>query len=325
MDGNAHPALSPSASPGAEGLADRPLRIILNPTAGQARGARLKQALDRLTAAGATWSITETQARGDAEALAESLARDASVGAIIAAGGDGTINEAINGVLRAQRTGITPAPFGLLPLGTANVLAGELGIDTPGSAAQALISGSTRKITLGACENSDGAIRYFSMMAGVGLDAHIVAGIDPALKRRFGKGAYVWQTLVEWLRFQPIAYRVTIEGAPHDAASLIIANGHFYAGRFVVTPEADLADPALVAANFTKPGRWAALVYAAALPLGLLPKLPSLTRQKVQSLRVDGPSDEPVQADGDIIGTLPVQISLAAERLTIFAPQRAKS
>lgn len=327
MDGSAQQAqgLSATPLPDAKGLADRPLRIILNPTAGHARGARLKQALDRLTAAGATWSITETKARGDAEALAESLAREASVGAIIAAGGDGTINEAINGVLAAQRTGVTPAPFGLLPLGTANVLAGELSIDTPESAAQALISGSTRKITLGVCQGADGATRYFSMMAGVGFDARIVAGIDPALKRRFGKGAYVWQTLVEWLRFQPVAYRVTIEGETSDAASLIIANGHFYAGRFVVTPEADLADPALVAANFTKPGRWAALVYAAALPMGLLPKLPSLNRQKVQSLIVEGPAGEPVQADGDIIGTLPVQISLAAERLTIFAPQRAKS
>ncbi len=323
MDGSAQQANTLS-SPSATDLA-RPLRIILNPTAGQARGARLKRALDRLTAAGTAWQVTETTARGDAESLGESLARDSAVGGIIAAGGDGTINEAINGVMRAQRDGITPAPFGLLPLGTANVLAGELGIDEPETAANALLSGSTRKISLGACHGADGAVRYFSMMAGVGFDARVVAGIDPALKRRFGKGAYVWQTLVEWLRFQPIAYRVTVADAAHDAASLIIANGHFYAGRFVVTPEADLADPALVAASFTKPGRWAALVYAGALPLGLLPKLPSLTRQKIQSLHVEGPTGEPVQADGDIIGTLPVTIAHAAERLTIFAPQAAKS
>lgn len=320
MDGSAHSAPSPSATPATVGLVDRPLRIILNPTAGQARGARLKQALDRLSAAGVHWSITETQARGDAEALAESLSRDSAVGAVIAAGGDGTINEAINGVLRAQRAGAAPAPFGLLPLGTANVLAGELGIDTPQSAAQALISGKTRKITLGTCQGADGAPRYFSMMAGVGLDAHIVAGINPALKRRLGKGAYVWQTLVEWLRLQPTAYRVTVAGETHTAASLIVANGHFYAGRFVVAPEADLSDPTLIAARFTKQGRGAALIYAAALPLGLLPKLPSLTRQRIQSVRVDGPAGEPVQADGDIIGTLPVEISLATERLTIFAP-----
>jgi diacylglycerol kinase (ATP) len=325
MDGSAQQANTLSSPSVFAPDPARPFRIILNPTAGHARGVRLKRALDRLTAAGAAWQITETQARGDAEALAEALARNSSVGGIIAAGGDGTINESINGVMRAQRDGITPAPFGLLPLGTANVLAGELGIDQPDSAASALLSGSTRKISLGVCHGDDGVARYFSMMAGVGFDARVVAGINPALKRRFGKGAYVWQTLVEWLRFQPIAYRVTIEGSSHAAASLIIANGHFYAGRFVVTPEANLADPALVAASFTKAGRWAALVYAAALPMGLLPKLPSLTRQKIQRLRVEGLRGEPVQADGDIIGTLPITIAHADERLTIFAPQATKS
>ncbi len=296
---------------------DRPVRIIVNPTAGQARGARLKRALDRLQAAGTHWDILETQARGDAETMARALAEAGDVGAIIAAGGDGTINEAINGVMAAQTKGARVPPFGLLPLGTANVLAGELGIDTPETAAAALIGGQTRRIALGLCETPDGRRRYFSMMAGVGFDAHIVAGIDPGLKRRFGKGAYVWQTLKEWLALRPVRYR--LDGRD-DASALILANGHFYAGRFTVAPEADLDDPALIAARFTKGGRLATALYATALPLGLLPHLPSVTRTRVTHLSVDGPAGEPVQADGDTIATLPVTFTLAPERLTIFAP-----
>lgn len=298
---------------------DRPLRIIVNPTAGQARGARLKRSLDRLRAAGTHWDIVETQARGDAEAMARAMAEAGEVGAIIAAGGDGTINEAINGVMAAQRQGAPVPPFGLLPLGTANVLAGELGIDTPETAAAALLSGQTRKIALGLCETPDGGRRYFSMMAGVGFDAHVVAGIDPALKRRFGKGAYVWQTLKEWLALKPARY--PLDGG-REATSLILANGHFYAGRFVVAPEADLADPALIAARFTKGGHLATALYAAALPLGLLPHLPSVKRERIARLSVDGPAGEPVQADGDTIATLPVTFAVAPERLTIFAAPR---
>ena len=301
---------------------NRPLRIIVNPTAGQARGARLKRSLDRLTAAGTQWDIVETQARGDAEALARALAEAGEVGAIIAAGGDGTINEAINGVMAAQRHGAPVPPFGLLPLGTANVLAGELGIDTPETAAAALLSGQTRKIALGLCETPDGARRYFSMMAGVGFDAHVVAGIDPALTRRFGKGAYVWQTLKEWLALQPARYTL---GDGRDASSLILANGHFYAGRFTVAPEANLDDPALIAARFTKGGRLATALYAAALPFGLLPHLPSVKRERITRVSVDGPAGEPVQADGDTIATLPVTFTLASERLTIFAAPRARA
>lgn len=177
------------------------------PTAGQARGARLKRSLDQLSAAGTQWDIVETQARGDAEAIARKLAEAGEVGAITAAGGDGTINEAINGVMAAQRQGRRCWPAAARHRECAGGGIGHRHARNGGGGAAVGPNAQDRPRSV---RNAAGTGRYFSMMAGVGFDAHVVAGIDPALKRRFGKGAYVWQTLKEWLALKPARY--TLDG-----------------------------------------------------------------------------------------------------------------
>jgi YegS/Rv2252/BmrU family lipid kinase len=287
----------------------RQLTVIVNPTARRVRGGGFDPALERLRKI-ANVTVLETAQRGDAEAMtraALAMAPDA----IVAAGGDGTINEIINGMAASS------VPLGILPLGTANVLAAEIGLPTnPVKAADVILSGKTRPIHLGNCNG-----RLFAMMAGIGFDARVVQAVSPSLKRRLGKTAYVIESLAELGRHRPTEYRVSIDGgAAQTAGTVIIANGHYYGGRFIVAPSARLDSADLYACLFEHGSRVDALGYSAAMVLGALRFLSSVSRQPARIIRVEGPAGEPVQADGDIIGYLPIEVRVAASTLTIIAP-----
>lgn len=292
------------------------LLVIVNPTAGGAGGAGLRAALGELSTGNRPIRIAETRGRGDAERFARAAAADSSIAGVVAAGGDGTINEVVNGLADASEDR-RPKPLGLLPLGTANVLAGELGLeDGPLAAAKVILAGATSAIHLGTCND-----RLFAMMAGIGFDARVVAGVDPALKRRVGKAAYVYQSLVEIARHRATTYTVRVDGADYRAGSAIIANGHFYAGRYIVAPDARLDRAGFEVALFEQGRRVDALRYSTRMVLGRLSGAGDVrVVGTARVIEVDGPIGEPVQADGDIIATLPVTIRPAARTLAVFAP-----
>lgn len=285
--------------------------IIVNPTAGGMRGPGFRRGLHRLAAQGVRLRVLETSCRGDAERLAREAA-ETGMRAVVAAGGDGTINEAINGVMASGRA----VPFGILPLGTANVLAGELGIDRIPSAADAIAAGRSRSIHLGECNG-----RYFAQMVGVGFDARVVAAVQPALKRRLGKGAYVVESLREMGgRFRPSAFRVAIDGGEeHEAASVIVANGHFYAGRFVLAPQATPDRPELHVCLFGQGRRIDAAGYALAMLLGRAHRLATLRVIPARTVEISAAQEDPVQADGDLTGVLPARIRVAERTLDVLA------
>jgi diacylglycerol kinase (ATP) len=287
------------------------VQLIVNPTARQASGQKVMRALDRLRAGGAKVAVLETAKRGDAEAFAREAAQDGQTTTLIAAGGDGTINEIINGMAGLN------LPLGILPLGTANVLAAELGIpEDPVKAASVILTGRPDRIYLGSCND-----RYFVMMAGIGFDARVVEAVQPGLKRRLGKAAYVWESLRELTRHRPNPYRLSIDGGPElKVGSAIVANGHYYGGRFVVSPDARLDEPELEVALFERGGRIDALRYTTAMVLGFLTSLPDFSLRSAHSISVFGPEGEPVQADGDTIARLPVEIRAAAATVRIIRP-----
>ncbi len=160
------------------------------------------------------------------------------------------------------------------------------------------------------------------MMAGVGLDAHIVAAIKPRLKRAIGKLAYVGEGLNQIARLAPARYRVAVDGIAADAAAAIVANGRFYAGRYVVATAADLGAPMLHACLFGRGGRLAAIGYSLALVLGRMARLPEpdLAVRPGTRIEIDGPVGDPIQGDGDIIGRLPATIELGPATLEVFVP-----
>ena len=301
---------------------DRAVLLILNPTAGRRRRGLVNAVVRRVRALGWTVDLVETSAAGDARRIAETC--DAARYAVIAvAGGDGTINEVVNGL--AQRGAAGPA-LGIVPLGTANVLAHELGLGFSAAAlAQTLTAG--REILMQPGEASGaGRTRQFSLMAGAGFDAKGVAGVSAPLKRRFGRAAYVWRSLVEARRYRPVRYAVEIDGVRHEAASVIVTHGRLYAGPYLVAPDAALGKPLLHVCLFERWGRSQTLRFGLALLLGRLPRTAGYRVIAGHDIRVSVLSDagehrrQPVQIDGDDALTLPVSIALAAGAVRLLRP-----
>jgi diacylglycerol kinase (ATP) len=265
--------------------------------------------LEDLVRLNVSFEVQETTAPGDAERFARE-ADPARVDVVVAAGGDGTVNEVINGLAASG------LPLGLVPLGTANVLAAEIGQDLePRAVAATLAQGDIRRIALGSANG-----RRFIVMAGAGFDAHVVREVSVPLKRRLGKGAYVLASIDQLIRFDFKPYRVRVNGSAYDAASVVVANGRFYAGRYLCAPAAALDQPSLEVCLFERGGRLPAIGYAAALLADRLPELKSFKTIRTDRVTIEGRDGEPVQGDGDVLTRLDVEIEVVPDALRLIVP-----
>ncbi len=288
--------------------------VIYNPTAGWRKHHRFDKALAGLAARGINFTVRQTEKRGDAERFAREAGGE-EFDSVIAAGGDGTINEVANGL------GPDSPRLGVIPLGSANVFAIELGLPFKISEFADSLAGDTdASIFPGEIDG-----RRFVMMAGVGIDAKVVAAVTPAAKRRFGKLAYVWWSLVQFVRFSYPDYRVTIDGVVHHAISVIVANGKHYAGRFVCAPDAEVTEAGFHVCLFKSAGALNAMWYAAALILGFVHRLDDVEIVRGRKVRIDGPEGAPVQADGDIVASLPVVITAPTEGVRVAVKPAART
>lgn len=299
--------------------------LILNPTAGRRRHGLVDAVVRRVRDQGWTVDIVETAAGGDARRLAAEC--DAGrYGVIAVAGGDGTINEVVNGL--ASRAATAP-PLAIVPLGTANVLAHELGLHASAAAVVHTMTGG-REVLIHpgkASGSGSGAPRCFSLMAGAGFDAKVVAGVTAPFKRRWGKAAYIWRSMIEAHRYRPVRYAVEIDGKTHEAASVIVTHARHYAGPYVVAPDASLGEPLLHVCLFERWGWMQALRFGAALLLGILPRMPGYRVIAGREVRISVRNDagerrrQPVQIDGDDALTLPVSIGLSTEAVRVLRPE----
>ena len=284
--------------------------VIFNPTAGRRRAHALWQVLDVMSANGMRIELAETHRAGHATELAREAA-GAGTQLIVAAGGDGTIAEVANGLVG------TGAHLGVIPLGTANVLANELSLPfSPRAVAAALAFGRTCRLWPGIASGL-GMERLFVQMLGVGLDAQVVHAIKPPLKRLLGKGAYVAQTIREMGRYRYPRLRLRVDGAETEAASVIVSKGRLYAGRFMLAPGANACEPGFNVALFEHYGTAAAMMYGAALPLNLLPRMPGLRICPAMAVEILGNGSVPAQADGDPAGGTPVSVRNASEPIQV--------
>jgi diacylglycerol kinase family enzyme len=284
------------------------LIVIYNPTAGPRRVHRLWDVLDILSGNGVRVRLMETANAGHATSLAaEAAAGGAPL--VVAAGGDGTIAEVAAG-LAGSRTAM-----GIIPLGTANVLSQELNLPyLPRDIAAALAFRRTRTLWPGMA-SSLGGNRLFVQMLGVGLDAQVVHALPRSLKRVFGRGAYVAQTLREMLRYEYRPIHIRLDGDLAEAGSVIISKGRLYAGNYMLAPDAVSNLPGFSVALFGANGPCAALLYGAALPLNLLPRAPGM--RLVRASQVEILDAGPAQADGDPAGAAPMMIRDAAMPIEI--------
>ncbi len=289
--------------------------VIFNPVAGSPKRRRaLAQALRTLRNAGCRVKLRATTEAGDAARSAATIAKAGTFDAILVAGGDGTLSEAAHGLATANATRL-PA-LGFLPLGTANVMAHEIGLAIDPTKAAA-VAARLRTIDVMLAHAND---RHFLLMAGAGFDAHVVRNVKSSVKKRWGKLAYVAEMIRQLERFPFRTYRVTIDGVAYEAASVVAARGRRYGGRFVLAPPADLRAPVLQVCLFRKGGRGGVLLYAAALGLGLLPRAPGFEIVAGQRVTVEGIDGEPVQVDGDSVAQLPLEIAMTDKSLRLVVP-----
>ncbi len=300
-------------------LSARRLLVIYNPTSGRRKRSRLRRWLAHLAALGAAVTLAETKGPRHAEALAQQ-ADPRRFDAVAVAGGDGTINEAVNGLRDS------PLPLAILPLGTANVLAAELGLPR-GLRALAQIAAfcPARKVWPGEAVPlaGGGPSRRFLVMAGIGFDAEVVEHVHLPLKRRYGKLAYVWSILGRLQHHRPSCYRAEVGGRATEGSSLVVAKSHFYGGRFVLAPAARLDEPSFEVVVFGEAGRGAALRYMAAMGMGLLGRCRSVRVITSQSVSLLEPVGAPIQLDGDVELRLPARLAIAATPLSVVAPAAA--
>ena len=243
---------------------------------------------------------------------ATELATLAGDGLIVAAGGDGTINEVINGLS-------TDATLGLLPLGTANVLARELGLPLKLEAASRRIAtGKAFRMDLGVATDGAGVERRFACMAGLGFDANVVKSVTPPMKRRLGTAAFALAAFKVYFEGNLPGMEVVRDGASHDVQFAIVANTRHYGGEFQVMRDGDLrsGEFSLVmvprVGALIRPDRLGRIL--ARRPLSGF--MPCFDEEELSAHPKDG--KVPVQLDGEVWGQLPMSFRIDPESLRVI-------
>ncbi|MCC2113903.1 MAG: YegS/Rv2252/BmrU family lipid kinase [Hyphomicrobiales bacterium] len=289
------------------------LHLITNPIAGSRHYSRLEETLALLRRRGA--EVVEFMTRGpdDCGRLVNIILKDGA-SRIAIAGGDGTIREVIEALSRARPDG--DCPVGLVPAGTANVVAHEIGLTTdPDAVASVLLSDDIAEIRPGLAND-----RLFVFSCGVGFDAQAVASVNPRLKAAIGPGAYVASALTRIVARRPDRFTVTVGAADHTVESVIIAKARHYAGGYVLAGEADMRDEAFQVCLFRYATRLHMALFGAALIAGGASRLSNATTLSATAVRIDGADDQPVQLDGDIVTHLPCDVVPAPHTVPLLVP-----
>jgi YegS/Rv2252/BmrU family lipid kinase len=240
---------------------------------------------------------------------------------IIVCGGDGTINEAVQPMVGKD------CALAVWPGGTANVLARELKLpDEPDELARIIARGATLRISVGhAYKRESGWQRYFLLMAGIGVDAAIVQGVDPQLKRRAGVGAF-WVSALDYLRRMPLTpFSLGIGQEHYNATFACIGNAAEYGGWFNLTPEASLEEGKLDVCIFNSRNRASLLWNALRGLTGTHLKSPDVVYRKAVVAYANSNDDAMVQLDGEVVGNLPMLFASLPEALSIVVPERRET
>lgn len=287
----------------------RHIKLIANPVAGGDATAKIQQAQRCLAEHGARVELSLTGDRGDALRAAQA-AKTGGFDLIVAAGGDGTLNEVINGLAPST------IPLAFIPLGTTNVFALEAGIpmDIP-QACRIALAGAPTPVCLG---RADGV--RFLLMASAGFDAEVVHRVDLRLKRYLGKLAYVVSALRIFFGPPLPPIELSLEdGSRLRGHGVIIGNGRFYGGRFSLTPGASLQEDLFEVCLLQKSGRLNLLHFLLRMVLRR-PLTPAGAKLfKTRALTLNG-APVPVQIDGDPHGRSPMNFQIAPGELLMVMP-----
>ena len=293
---------------------DAPVPIILNPAARSTKAAARLDQLRRLSPAP---ELHLTRAAGDAAVIAERLARDGH-GLVVAAGGDGTVNEVLQGLCKVNAGRENPADhvaLGVLPMGTMNVFSLELGMPSSD------LEGCWRCITSGRRRDVDlwrANEQYFVQLAGVGLDAEVIQLTPWEMKKRLGPVSYVISAVKAWFQKAPVL-TIDIDGKPLMQGSVVlVGNGVYYGGRFRLFRTARNNDGLLDVLIFQQLGYWEIAQLLRAVLIDGFEKSLDLDYLQVRGLRVTCEErDVPFEVDGELCGAAPVDFRAAGFPLRV--------
>jgi YegS/Rv2252/BmrU family lipid kinase len=285
------------------------IAVILNPAA---HSAKARKHVDRVRTLAAGAHFAETQAAGDARRLARTLAEE-GWSTVVAAGGDGTVNEVVAGLLEAE-VGIRPS-LGLLPMGTMNVFALELGLPVLSLEGcwNRVVAGRTREIDVWRA-----GAHPFVQMAGVGVDAQVIRHTTWEAKKQWGPLSYL-STLTQVLDRPPAEVRVRVDDSPWlTGSSVLLGNGRYYGGPFAVFHGAvnddGLIDIALVHGH--GPATFSNLI-ADVLLQEHDEAHDRLTRLRGRRVLIEAPEAVPFEIDGELGGETPLIVTRHESRLRV--------
>ncbi|OUS31860.1 hypothetical protein A9Q99_01835 [Gammaproteobacteria bacterium 45_16_T64] len=281
--------------------------IIFNPTAGRGKRTLLESVVSKLEQAACDVEVYDTQCAGDAIQFLQ--AYDKPIDLIVAAGGDGTTNEVLNGMI-----GKEDIPLGIISSGTANVLAQELNMPSSAKAiADILVNGKSKPVY--PCRLND---KRFIMMVGIGYDAWVVNGTSSALKKSVGKGAYIWSMFKYVLPYGSKQYQIAVDGEQYNVPSMIVTNGKKYGGNFTISQKADISAPTMQALIFTSTNRLTMIGYMLAMVFGIMERCTTLISVPAKRIEVSSNQPDVLQADGDPAGVLPAIMEIEETPIKIL-------
>jgi YegS/Rv2252/BmrU family lipid kinase len=296
---------------------ERTVVLISNPNAGRGgrhRALEVARFRELLGERGIVVEVLSTSGPGDATLLAQSAA-ERGVREVIVSGGDGTINEALQGLVGRD------VRIGIWPRGTANVLAHELNLPSRvDKAVEVIARGLSHRIYIGRANiEATGEHRYFFLMAGVGLDASIVEAVRPRLKRRIGKGAFWYSGIGHLLRWQPVPFRIEVDEEMFEGTFAAIGKAPHYGGGLSITPRARLDKPEFEVCVINSRSRLRYLrLLSRAMRAGVRPGTHGIFFKRGTRVRATG--DVLVQVDGEIIGRPPMTFEIVPHPIEVITP-----
>lgn len=291
------------------GNADERLRrflILHNTRAGHNRIGLVEQVVQCLTREGAVVDLVQRTGGEGADLSGVAAER---YDAIVASGGDGTMRHVLADVAGAD------VPLGLIPVGTANVLAIELALPRGAEdIARMLLDGRTARISTARVNEEP-----FLLMCGIGLDGDIVGRVREPLKHRVGRLAFVWPT-VQAFATRPRLFEATIDGRKREMSWLIVSNASRYGGRFVLTRRTSVLEPGFSVVMSRALGRHQRLAEMMALAAGRLEQCPTIEIVSAQTVEVCASGDLPVQIDGDAFTAPSIRLQANASTASLLIP-----
>jgi len=274
--------------------------LFVNPSSGSYSAKRINEVSNRLKAVGMTPTIHLVRNPDEVRACCTTMYESDPQPLVIVAAGDGTINVVLNCLIPGSSTVLA-----VIPMGTSNVLAAELGIRSLDDSLQRILRGDTRPLSVGRLDLFN--MRYrFALMAGIGLDGAVVRDVRDAEKAMLRQGAYLLSALKNACRWDTDTIEVVTATETVTCHTAVVCNASRYGGNFVLAPECNLFTPGFTVACIQGNGRRACLGAALDLVRGNGGSSRYIHRITCQEVEIRG--YRPIQIDGDFVGYSPAKL-----------------